>query len=192
MGDANYYPDRWKEYVASLKKEGKEPAQEWAIFAARYRVAGNYCSASFFSLSEKTAKGYSEAIRLLLAYSAFEAACNASGRKPNECPVPSEEGFPKEARILLQKAFNKTPEAEFPLRHALNPERLAGKIDAFLEGKEHNLQPIASALRHLFAHGIWTPHGADALSKTSCDALDVLSQSLLWAADRLFESSNGI
>jgi hypothetical protein len=188
MSDSTY-PKAWKEYISSLKRKGKKPARDWAVFAARYRAASSYTGAHFSCFSDKTAKGYSEGIRLLLTYSAFEAACIASGHKPHDCPVLGDDGLRKKARVLLQKSFKKTPESEFPLRHALRSQKLSERVDAFLEGKDNDLLPIASALRHLFAHGIWTPHGAAALSKTTRDALHLLSQSLLVAADELFESS---
>jgi hypothetical protein len=187
MADSQYYPDRWKEYVSTLKRQDQTPAQAWAVMAARYRVAGNFYGANFFQLSENITKGYDRAIQLLLAYSAFEAACSAKGLKPEDRPVESDSGFAKDARGKLIKAFGSLPDADFPLKSCLSNAALAKKVEGFFLQEHTNLQPVAAAMRHLFAHGLWTPHGANALSKSACEAIDLLAQSVLREVDRILE-----
>jgi hypothetical protein len=187
MGDSNYYPDRWKEYVSTIKKNGGWPTTEWGTCAARYRVAGNYAGVNFFKMSGPVANGYDRAIQLLLSYSAFESACTATGVKPYDRPIPSDFGVAKSARQGVVKAFGRIPESAFPLRAGLVSEKLVLKVDAFFRGEDNNLQPVSSALRHAFAHGIWTPTGAKNLTATACNALSLLSQSLLREVDRLLE-----
>lgn len=187
MGDSNYYPDRWKEYLSALRMSGSSPSREWGIFAARYRAAGNFHSINFFKTSSRVAEGYTKAFQLLLSYSAFESACAASGAPPTERPISSSAGIAKNARLELIKAFRKTPESKFPLREALASRRLEAKVDAFFAGQDENLQPIASAIRHLFAHGIWTPHGSKCLTVTARNALDLTAQAILAEGDRILE-----
>ncbi len=187
MGDVKYYPDRWKEYVSTLKERGSLPSREWGTFAARYRVAGNYAGVTFFSMSRSVVNGYDRGIQLLLSYSAFESACTASGVDPTERPISSHEGIAKTARMGLIKAFGQTPESAFPLRSALTSRKLASKIDAFFSGQDNSLQPVAAAIRHLFAHGVWTPHGSKMLTVTACNALNLLAQSVLREGDRILD-----
>ena len=185
MADAQYYPDDWKEYVSALKRQGKEPNQAWGIAASRYRVAGNFCGANFFQLSESITRGYDRAIQLLLAYSAFEAACSARGLKPEDRSVRSDTGFSKDARVKLLKAFGSLPDTDFPLKSSLSNATLTQKVEGFFRKEHSNLQPVAAAMRHLFAHGLWTPHGASVLSKPACEAIDLLAQSVLREVDQM-------
>jgi hypothetical protein len=185
MRDSQYYPDYWKEYVSALKRQGKGPSQAWGITAARYRVAGNFCGANFLQLSENLTRGYDRAIQLLLAYSAFEAACSARGLKPEERPVDSDSGFAKEAKIKLLKVFGNIADTDFPLKSSLSNGALAKKVEGFFLKEHSNLQPVAAAMRHLFAHGLWTPYGANVLSKSACEAIDLLAQSVLREVDQI-------
>jgi hypothetical protein len=47
--------------------------------------------------------------------------------------------------------------------------------------------PFAMAIRHLFAHGQWTPTGSNVLTKRAVDALDSLQQGLRLAGQNLFD-----
>lgn len=188
MGDATYYPDRWHEYTKFMKNKGQKPDQNWAIFASRYRAAGNFIAADFFHLSERTKRSYSAAIGLLLSFSAFESACVASGLKTHGCFINDGGLIFNNARARLRSSFSKTPEHDFPLRWAISSEVLTGKIDDFLQGKEQDLRPIAAALRNLFAHGIYTPTGAGILNEVACEGIDFLGKCLLIKSDKLLES----
>jgi hypothetical protein len=185
MADTNNYPDEWNKYCKRVRRKDVSALTNWNRFAARYRAASSFSNAEFWNVSKEVARGYSNAIKLLLAYSAFEAACKAAGKDHNKVILSSEIGIYKQARIKLLKAFGLFSESDFPIRQALNG-KLAKRVDDFFLSKTDNLQPVAASLRHLFAHGIWTPVGAKALTKGACDALDLLSQRLLHGADALF------
>ena len=189
MADGKYYPDYWKEYVTCLKATGRTPPREWAIFAARYRAASAYQSAMFMQLTDKLTAGYSAGMGLLLSYSAFEAACRASMRETHKVEIPSSKGFAVECRKELIKWFGHFGEEDFPLRGALASSQLRTGLDAFFAGENDNLLPIASAFRHLFAHGQWTPNGSDTLSKGACSAIEMLAQLLRMKGDDLLSDA---
>lgn len=59
------------------------------------------------TMSKTTARGYETAVKLLLSYSAFEAACTAGGIDANSHHIDSDTGFSKAARLSLIKEFGK-------------------------------------------------------------------------------------
>ena len=185
MADGKYYPDYWKEYVNYMKANGRAPSREWAIFAARYRAASAYQGAMFMQLTDKLTVGYSAGMGLLLSYSAFEAACRASMRETYEVEIPGSKGFAVDCRKELIRWFGRFGEEDFPLRGALASSELRKKLDSFFAKETENLLPIASAFRHLFAHGHWTPNGSDTLSKGACSAIEMLAQLLRMKGDDL-------
>jgi len=189
VADGRDYPDQWVTYTNLVKGGRLNASAEWSRFAARYRAASAFHSLDFMgTLSAASKRGYTAAVRLLMCFSAFEAACLASGKKPFDISLSSDGGIYREARTKLIKAFADVSEAQFPLRGALTNEKLADRVDAFFRGEDPNLEPVARSLRHLFAHGAWTPYGSDTITKTACDAVDLLSQILLHAADDLLNA----
>jgi len=187
MGDSKYFPDRWSDYIKLTKRSGGRPAQNWAIFASRYRAAGNFIGADFFYLSDRSKRSYSTAIGYLLCFSAFEAACTAYGIKTHKCPI-LDDGIPfKSARSRLRICFRRTTEHEFPLRWAIESPLLGNKIDDFFAGRDQDLRPLAASLRNLFAHGIFTPTGSGVLRESSCQGLELLGKCLLIKSDQLLE-----
>jgi hypothetical protein len=187
VADSKYNPDLWVDYVRKLQIRGVRPEMAWAGFASQYRVAGNFSCSHFFHLSDRVARSYSEAMRLLLAYSAFEAACQAANVKVHASKIDGADGFINEARTCLRTAFKDVPEDLFPLRAALGNSLLSRKVDRFLSGEDDDLQPISAALRSLFAHGVWMPKGSSALSSAACRGLSLSSQCILIASNGIFE-----
>jgi len=189
MADGKYYPDYWKEYVNCLKATGRKPPREWAIFAARYRAASAYQMATFMQLTDKLTAGYSSGMGLLLSYGAFEAACRASMLETYEVEIPGSQGFAVDCRKELIKWFSRFGEEDFPLRGALASSQLRKKLEAFFANEANDLLPIASAFRHLFAHGHWTPNGSETLSEGACSAIDMLAQLLRMKGDDLLSDA---
>jgi hypothetical protein len=185
MGDDKYYPDHWREYCSMCKSENQVPDTNWAIFAGRFRMAGNFGGGTWFSMGERSVRGYDAAIRLLLSYSAFEAACAAAGTRPTN--IKLEDPYLKDCRRKVRTSFKSFSEEDFPLRNALSKNSLKKKIDDFFSGDSEDLLPFASAIRHLFAHGVWTPKGSQALSKQATEGLDEISHALKLKGLYMFE-----
>jgi hypothetical protein len=185
MADAKYYPDNWIEYCADCKRKSQDIDAKWAVFAARFRVAGNFGGGVWFGMNERTTRGYDAAIRLLLAYSALEAACSASRLKVHHVRLEGE--YLSECRRKVRLNFSPLADEEFALRRALQSAYLKNRLDDFFEKKSDDLMPFATAVRHLFAHGIWTPKGSNALTKQAVDAIDWISHGLRLTSQSLFE-----
>jgi hypothetical protein len=182
MADAKNYPDEWRLYQGLVRSGQIIGLPKWGVFAARYRVASDFSGASFYNLRGKIIDGYNVGIKHILCYSAFEAACAAAEKDTKTVKIPCEHGFPLEARKRLISIYKNSTSGDFPLIDQIN-SKLLRKIDAFLDGSDSNCQPIAAALRHLFAHGVWTPTGGEILTKKAREAIDLLSQTVLIACD---------
>lgn len=185
MADGKYYPDGWREYCAHCKERGVLPDRAWAIFASRFRIAGNFGGSTWFGMAENTTRGYDAAFRLLLSYGAIEAACAAKGRKLSTIRLEGE--YLSKCRRQVRISFRSYSAEEFNLRASLTSTHLKRKLSEFFSGHSDDLMPFASAIRHLFAHGIWTPKGSKALTKGATEALDWISHALKLEAQQLFQ-----
>lgn len=184
VADTKYYPDFWREYCAECKREGSMPDRAWAIFAGRFRVAGNFCGTTWFNMTQSTTRGYDAALRLLLSYAALEAACVAYPEKIENIKLEGQ--HLAECRRQIRRSFSSFSEKEFTLRGSLKSYNLKRKIDEFFSGQSEDLMPFAVATRSLFLHGVWTPHGSETLTKTASDGLDWISHGLKLEAQNLF------
>ena len=185
MADAKYYPDDWQKYCRYCKTTGGNPNPQWAIFAARFRVSGNYSGVFWFGSIGPVGKGYEAAIGFLLSYSAFEAACRAEGVNVWEVRL-DDGGYLDECRAKIRFHFSRLSNQDFPLLNALTSKNLRRKLADFFSKKSDDLMPFAMALRNLFAHGFWTPTGSRALTKGACFEIDLLSQAVRLAGQGLF------
>lgn len=185
MPDAKYYPDYWAEYCSLVRADGGKPELNWAIFASRYRAAGNFQRGDFFAMNAKSTRAYDVALKLLLCFSALESACVASGTKPYNYVLGDFPGYGDECRRLARKHLGGFSEEDFPLRAALKNAELKARLSMFFSGRSNDLMPLAMSLRHLFAHGHWTPSGSGTLSVGACNCLNLLNQSLLKKCDEI-------
>ena len=187
MADDKYYPDEWKEFCALVKSGSVEASPALSRFAARYRAAGNYQRAEFMGMSGDVCDGYSAVIKVMLCYSALEVLCGALGLTlADQVVVTSPAGGYAKCPAQLRAEYGGASSTEFPLRAALTNRRLVNRLDAFIAGTSDDLLPVATALRHLFVHGAWTPSGGETVSKRATRALTDLAQILLWHCDTVF------
>lgn len=187
MADSKYYPDQWREYCRLVAKKTTAEFASWNKFAARYRAASAFQSAEFMQMTEKTSGGYSTGIRLLLSYSAYEYACAAAGVDINSVPVIPASATARKIAKMLGKVFGPETPASTNLTQSIESKRLLARVLASLSGKSHDLQPICAALRHMIAHGQWTPNGTSTITVEGRTLFEALSAQLLRAADSLLE-----
>lgn len=187
MADAQYYPDHWRDYCRLVGLKSSPRRLFWNRFAARYRAAAAFQYAEFMRLSDKTGRGYSAAIKLLLSYSAFECACNASFVVANTTELSLSKRDLNWVVNRLIKVFAPKTVARENLVNSVTSARLKKKIEEFLSGGHVDLQPICAALRNMIAHGHWTPNGTNALTVECIKIYDLLSYALLKESDKLLE-----
>jgi hypothetical protein len=188
MADAKFYPDEWSEYCKKIKSQGDKIDSLWAQFAARYRAAQSFQSVFFMQLSEKVSDGYSSGMHLLLSYSAFELCCKASGVKPDKHTVGIFSGNEQKALKNIRRLYAPGSESYKLFNHELTNRYLFEAVDNFIKGESDNIQPVCAAVRHLIAHGHWTPTGSSTLTVAARTALEDMARSLLFASDEMLRN----
>lgn len=82
-----------------------------------------------------------------------------------------------------------------PLRRLAGPlltardglkESMREKVSIFVDGKDDNVRVVATALRHLVAHGDFTPSGTGAMTKSGAKVIRRLGSLLLIESERQF------
>jgi hypothetical protein len=161
------------------------------IFKARFDVAARFVSMKFEpEFSEGTTRMYSAGTRLLLAYSASEALVQSEdvfrGRKGASVTSWSI------SRVSLANELR--PVARLVLDNICLCDNLRGTtiryLSEFCEGGQSNIRPIATALRHVHAHGGFTARSLAGINSDSTDqhvaAIEALAMALLERCDEKF------
>lgn len=185
LGDSRGYPAGWKRYCLEVGGKKETPSANWSIFSARYRAAVCFRGCDFDKFGKRTERGYEAGVRYLLSYSAFEASCKAINKETYKIKISADTPLHINTRRDLRKELE-TDSGQY-LRDNIQDKRLLERVEHFIaDNNETNLRPIASVLRNLIAHGIWTPGGGRLRTKQSCRTLDNLGQILLLKGEELF------
>lgn len=138
-------------------------------FQARFKVAQRFRSLSIVPCSQAVRRGYSEGVRLMLTYSAAELFGETIRPRMR---MKSWKIVDESLSSRLGPIAKKLPTVDLSLDEEIKQAllRIARKDSA-------DVMPVAKALRHMFAHGIFTPGGTGAL--TSRDSLAVRDLSIL-------------
>jgi hypothetical protein len=142
-------------------------------------VATGYCGIRFAGLGEDVGRGYAAALGVVLAYSALEACWTAlDTAKPKVDEVAL---IDLELAARLRRALR----GRFSLGTELNA-RLSKRVELFMAGADEPGWPtsqdvltIARAIRHLFAHGVFTPSGGGTVTAVAARALQDLADVVL-------------
>lgn len=152
------YPTAWKRYRDLVKAGVLLEDGNVNRFAARYRMASKLESVHFSGFSDATSAGYTEGLRVALAYSALEsleAVASSDRRRPEKVLTV--------VSPALSSAFRSTQCAR--LREQLD-QRLDGKDlprrlrDLTQDLNVEDVRPVAEGLRNLVVHGLFTPEGS--------------------------------
>jgi hypothetical protein len=162
-------PKSWRSHVQSCVK----PTASEAVFAARFRMASAFDGAEFPGLAARTAGSYSAVLRCFLAYSAWEAFRGATGVSARMSSAELSE----RARAL--PGFLPYLETNTDIGVAKGVRKVA-------DGRSDNVRYVLAALRHLHAHGAWTPGGAGLTSRRSIAFMNDLAEGALVAVDDAF------
>ena len=170
---------KWKTYQKLLKQSKKKSRKSVELgfrdlehidgmitrANARYRMAKSFSGISLDGFSQKTIDGYNALLKAALVYSAFEAYVNTLDRKDGEGFY--QRGYrlldPEKRKKISKKILKLDKDRKFYSFVLQYTDPKQGKqsrkhIVKFYEGEEHNQIYLLSSLRHLFFHGILTPH----------------------------------
>jgi hypothetical protein len=162
---ADNRPDISKDTVAKL-----------FVSHARLKVAKRFDGVRMRRASQNLIRGYTAGMRLLLCYSAAESLGEAIGEKVTTWEITDEPLLVPLRRLA----------APLPDRSDILHKHVREQVANFISHKHDNIRVVATALRHLMAHGHFTPTGAGAMTKAGSDAIDKLSKHLIAETERRF------
>jgi len=146
------------------------------IAHARLRIAKRFQDVRIRDVSPLLVRGYSVGVRLLLSYSAAETMGKAIGPHVSEWKIRDDEILP-----ALRRVGSQLREWDYVLE-----DNMRKHIDEFVRGERDNVRVMATALRHLMAHGHFAPAGKLSLNKAAMWAIEKLSEDLLQATENRF------
>ena len=162
---ADKRPDLSKDTVAKL-----------FVSHARLKVAKRFDGVQMRRASQNLIRGYTAGMRLLLCYSAAESLGEAIGEKVTTWEIRDETLLSSLRRLA-------TP---LPDRSDVLHKHVREQVANFISHKHDNIRVVATTLRHLMAHGHFTPTGAGAMTKAGSAAIDKLSKHLVAETERRF------
>ncbi len=154
----------------------KDTVAKLFVSHARLKVAKRFDGVQMRQASQNLIRGYTAGIRLLLCYSAAESLGDAIGEKVTTWEITDEPLL-----IPLRRLA-----APLPDRSDILHKHVREQVATFISRKHDNIRVVATALRHLMAHGHFTPTGAGAMTKAGSDAIDKLSKHLIAETERRF------
>jgi hypothetical protein len=171
----------FREYNLWLKSGGRRAVRDKTrsllnIAHARLRIAKQFEDVRIRDVSPLLVRGYSTGVRLLLSYSAAETMGKAIGPHVAEWKIRDDGILP-----ALRQLGSHLRDWDYVLE-----EPLRKRIDGFVRGDCDNVRVMATALRHLVAHGHFAPAGKLSLNNASALAVEKLCDDLLRATEKRF------
>ena len=132
---------------------------------ARLRVSRRFSGMDIRHASEALVRGYNAGMGLFLTYSGAEALGDVVDRHVTAWVI-------RDAELAGPLRKMALPIVE---REDVIKPKLRGELLSFCDGEHDNVRVVATALRHLVAHGDFSPTGLKAMSKAGANAIGALS-----------------
>ena len=126
-------------------------------FCNRYKVARAFRGIALEGYKATTVDGYSGLFRVMLMWSAFERFLKVVGQEQKTCQTLLVVHEPRKFVDAVRNADTGARLFSF-VRERTDNKTTKEQLDFFLGDLEFNPTYLASALRHIFAHGWLTPH----------------------------------
>ena len=185
------FPSAWSKLCqrerGRKRTSGDKGSRDLNRAAARYRLASLFNGIDVKPPgSKQLAAGYAAGIRLLLAYSAYEAVLRAAGKPKNTRPPLPGSKLHASAKHALRECLRAEPKVGKLLQSDAKHE-LPRKVQQFINGEDKQFFDAVSVLRHLIAHGNWSAWGGGAETALGRKALKLVAEYLLEETDLLFD-----
>ncbi len=153
-------------------------------YTYRHRLAVAFFGLNADAIGKRTLEGYSIAVKLFLAYSAYDEireaekilrnTSRARQHKVIDFRVANQLRRNKELRILLENSV------------AVTNETLRKNLRRFYRDGNNEVMCVATAIRNCFAHGDFTAGGAGLNTKTACKAIGELADVVVQTSEEIF------
>lgn len=146
-------------------------------FAARYRAASCFKGISLDGFSANTQAGYGALCRVLFVYSAFEAYVKVIG-ETQQFLAPSLAEFGAQ-QVLSRIRLIDVEDRFYRFIYERVNETHKRELDRYFNSDPCNIAYLASAIRHIFAHGWLSPNAGGGESLAAVEISDLVSDFLL-------------
>lgn len=184
------YPKRWSEYTNSVTHVSPidfgfiDSQGDINRFAARFRAANKFKGIVLEGYSADTVDGYSALCQVMFAWSAFETFEKIIGLNRQE--IGKELEYCRAIEILNKIRAIDTENRFYKFIYDRVNNKHKSELDNYFNEDPCNIAYLASAIRHIFAHGWLSPHANQANPKAVTQICNILSEFLLDFMDREF------
>ncbi|MFA0345470.1 MULTISPECIES: hypothetical protein [unclassified Vibrio] len=155
-------------------------------FAARYRVAASFNGLNLDNFSESTEAGYSGLCRVFLAWSAYEVFLKIIELKASK--TESLLSRYDSGSVARQIRAMDTGDKFYNFIYERVNKAHQTELAKYFQVDECNPQYLASAVRHIFAHGTLSANANEVSPKTVELICDLLADFLLKVMDHEFSN----
>lgn len=184
------YPKRWSEYTNSVTHVSPidfgfiDSQGDINRFAARFRAANKFKGIVLEGYSADTVDGYSALCQVMFAWSAFETFEKIIGLNRQEMGKELESCRAIEILNRIRAIDTENRFYKFIYDRVNNKHK--SELDNYFNEDPCNIAYLASAIRHIFAHGWLSPHANQANPEAVTQICNILSQFLLDFMDKEF------
>jgi hypothetical protein len=180
-----FYPNGWKHYENHVIAPGPDllghlngSAGDINRFGARYRVANAYKGVELRGYSGTTNQGYVELFRIMLVWSAFELFMDVviATKQADLTPIFVKHGL---ADIQAKIRAIDVNDLLFKFIYGRVKKQHKDELDNYFKDDPCNVAYLASAIRHVFAHGDLTPNSGGAEPEVVAEICRLISSSLM-------------
>jgi hypothetical protein len=186
------YPTDWVTFCAYAPNTGAEffgftkPLAEVNRFAARFRVASAFRGLVLNGYSASTSAGYTALCRTLFVYSAFEAFLQVIGA--NQTSIGAELQAHGAIPLLQRLREADTDNCFYSFIHSRVNNTHKQELENYFNNDPSNVAYLASAIRHIFAHGWLTPNAGGGEASATADVCNAVCDFLLSFMDSQFST----
>ncbi|GAB6064265.1 hypothetical protein [Deferrisoma palaeochoriense] len=186
------YPKGWGRFLKHMRR-GAEASDlgfqgtrgDVIRFGNRYRLASSFDTLQLHGYSQSTVAGYSALFRVFLCWSCFEQFSAITGTNRSHFQEIFRPYGADDVAVRLKRIDRNGSFYRF-LYERVNP-RHRDELDRYLAGGSTNVAYLASSIRHIFAHGMLTPHANDSNPRNVVRCCDLLSDLLLTGMSEEFD-----
>lgn len=182
-----YFPDGYGLFRLHKKnfKVSQDAVTELNRFLYRYRLAKNFKGIILEEKKhfDKTLHGYESAMKVFLAYTAFEALYNGA----EGLDIAKAVFDKKEAPLSLAIQLRSNTKLKNLLYSKINNKTNEIKLNKFYEKETSNILNVAYIIRSSFAHGSLTSLGAGLDNLTNLENLLQISNLILEHCNDVFD-----
>ena len=186
------YPTEWSAFCSHAPNTGTEffgfvtQLSEVNRFAARFRAASSFRGITLEGYSAATATGYAALCRILFVYSAFEAYLEIVGATSATIGPDLE----AHGAISLIKSLRMSDidNRFYKFIHSRVNRLHQQELQNYFNDDPCNVAYLASAIRHIFAHGWLTPNAGGGEASSASEVCNAVSDFLLSFMDSQFSS----